>query len=120
MSGMKSLTIHMPYECCCPHCPGYAREGYAQFKNHIKTHVVDDVWTCPVCQRRFEDLKRYMQHLEELEAFITKKKSKEQDEYWKFKDYLAKVERERERWRIQDECTEMETIRALYEESESN
>jgi hypothetical protein len=74
---MSNATTHMPYECCCPHCPCYAREGYAQFKTHVKLHLdKDGKWTCPACQKVFgkEDMRQYMRHLEEYEGFITKKK----------------------------------------------
>jgi hypothetical protein len=73
---MSDETTHMPYECCCPHCPRYAREGYTQFKKHVKNHLEDGNWTCPCCKEVFvkEEIRLYMRHLEEYEGFITKKK----------------------------------------------
>jgi hypothetical protein len=103
---MANLTICMPYECCCPHCPSYAREGYTLFKTHVKQHLVNNEWTCPICKEVFTkaEMTRYMQHLEEDEGFITKKKGiAEKTEYEKWKDYIGEKDAIRQTWEENDE-----------------
>lgn len=98
-SLMSGLTLRMPYECCCPHCPSYAREGYVPFKEHVKKHLVDGEWTCPACSEVFAkaQMTSYMHHLEELEGFIMKKKgTPEPTEAAKVKDWIGEKEELRE------------------------
>lgn len=76
------------------------------FKMHVKQHLVNEEWICPICKEIFAkaEMTKYMQHLEEYEGFITKKKgAAEKTEYEKWKDCIGERDAIRQTWEENDE-----------------